>query len=90
MSFQHKPANRICTAQIPVVDCIQKLSAHEYLYVEVDTSGGAEEKLLTKMIDSVCKCHESGDDQIELLVLKTMLSAVMTISTFFLLYIIDI
>ncbi|KAL6124375.1 hypothetical protein ACLB2K_076888 [Fragaria x ananassa] len=64
----------------PAVDCIQKLIAHGYLRGEADTSGGAEAKLLTKLIESVCKCHDLGDDQMELLVLKTLLSAVTSIS----------
>ncbi|BBG97431.1 SEC7-like guanine nucleotide exchange family protein, partial [Prunus dulcis] len=65
----------------PAVDCIQKLIAHGYLRGEADASGGgAEAKLLTKLIESVCKCHDLGDDQMELLVLKTLLSAVTSIS----------
>lgn len=64
----------------PAVDCIQKLIAHGYLRGEADFSGGAEAKLLTKLIESVCKCHDLGDDQMELLVLKTLLSAVTSIS----------
>ncbi|CAL2241388.1 unnamed protein product [Prunus armeniaca] len=65
----------------PAVDCIQKLIAHGYLRGEADASGGGTEaKLLTKLIESVCKCHDLGDDQMELLVLKTLLSAVTSIS----------
>ncbi|KAB2595512.1 brefeldin A-inhibited guanine nucleotide-exchange protein 2 [Pyrus ussuriensis x Pyrus communis] len=65
----------------PAVDCIQKLIAHGYLRGEADASGGAAEaKLLTRLIGSVCKCHDLGDDQMELLVLKTLLSAVTSIS----------
>ena len=65
----------------PAVDCIQKLIAHGYLRGEADASGdAAEAKLLTKLIESVCKCHDLGDDQMELLVLKTLLSAVTSIS----------
>ncbi|KAL4621672.1 hypothetical protein ACB092_06G246200 [Castanea dentata] len=64
----------------PAADCIQKLIAHGYLRGEADPSGGDEAKLLSNLIESVCKCHSLGDDQMELLVLKTLLSAVTSIS----------
>ncbi|XP_015902812.3 brefeldin A-inhibited guanine nucleotide-exchange protein 2 [Ziziphus jujuba] len=64
----------------PAVDCVQKLIAHGYLRGEADPSGGTEAKLLAKLIESVCKCHDFGDDQMELAVLKTLLSAVTSIS----------
>ncbi|XP_047334488.1 brefeldin A-inhibited guanine nucleotide-exchange protein 2-like [Impatiens glandulifera] len=64
----------------PALDCVQKLIAHGYLRGEVDTTGGPEAKLLSKLIESVCKCHELGDEAIELLVLKTLLSAVTSVS----------
>ncbi|PON48350.1 Coatomer beta subunit [Parasponia andersonii] len=64
----------------PAVDCVQKLIAHGYLRGEADPSGEAEGKLLAKLIESVCKCHDLGDDQMELSVLKTLLSAVTSIS----------
>ncbi|XP_044501297.1 brefeldin A-inhibited guanine nucleotide-exchange protein 2-like [Mangifera indica] len=64
----------------PAVDCIQKLIAHGYLRGEADPSGGPEAIFLSKLIESVCKCHDLGDDAIELLVLKTLLSAVTSMS----------
>ncbi|KAF4346435.1 hypothetical protein F8388_010644 [Cannabis sativa] len=64
----------------PAVDCVQKLIAHGYLRGEADPSGEAGGKLLSKLIESVCKCHDLGDDQMELAVLKTLLSAVTSIS----------
>ncbi|XP_027335734.1 brefeldin A-inhibited guanine nucleotide-exchange protein 2 isoform X1 [Abrus precatorius] len=65
----------------PAVDAIQKLIAHGYLRGEVDPGGAAAEaKLLSSMIESVCKCHDLGDEAMELLVLKTLLSAVTSIS----------
>ncbi|KAK2650526.1 hypothetical protein Ddye_018015 [Dipteronia dyeriana] len=64
----------------PAVDCIQKLIAHGYLRGEADSTGGVEAKLLSRLIESVCKCHDIGDDAIELLVLKTLLSAVTSMS----------
>lgn len=64
----------------PAVDCIQKLIAHGYLRGEADPTGGTEAKLLAKLIESVCKCYDVGDDSVELLVLKTLLSAVTSIS----------
>lgn len=67
----------------PAVDAIQKLIAHGYLRGEADPDSGAaapEAKLLSSLIESVCKCHDFGDDAMELLVLKTLLSAVTSIS----------
>ncbi|KAL4326081.1 hypothetical protein GQ457_11G001020 [Hibiscus cannabinus] len=64
----------------PAIDCIQKLIAHGYLRGEADPAGGPEALLLSKLIESVCKCHDLGDDAIELLVLKTLLSAVTSTS----------
>uniref|UniRef100_A0A2P2JXI4 SEC7 domain-containing protein n=4 Tax=Rhizophora mucronata TaxID=61149 RepID=A0A2P2JXI4_RHIMU len=64
----------------PAVDCIQKLIAHGYLRGEADPSAGAEAKLLAKLIESVCNCHDIGDEAMELAVLKTLLSAVTSIS----------
>ncbi|CAL0324557.1 unnamed protein product [Lupinus luteus] len=65
----------------PAVDAIQRLIAHGYLRGEVDPSGGAvEAKLLSNLVESVCKCHDFGDDATELLLLKTLLSAVTSIS----------
>ncbi|KAJ1413649.1 Sec7, C-terminal [Sesbania bispinosa] len=65
----------------PAVDAIQKLIAHGYLRGEADPGGTAgEAKLLSNLIESVCKCHDLGDDAMELLVLKTLLSAVTSIS----------
>ncbi|GFY92449.1 SEC7-like guanine nucleotide exchange family protein [Actinidia rufa] len=58
----------------------EKLVAHGYLRGEADSSGGAEAKLLSGLIESVCKCHELGDESVELLVLKTLLSAVTSVS----------
>lgn len=64
----------------PALDCIQKLIAHGYLRGEADPTGGPDAKLLAKLIESVCKCHEFGEDGVELLVLKTILSAVTSVS----------
>ncbi|EFJ24773.1 hypothetical protein SELMODRAFT_173646 [Selaginella moellendorffii] len=60
----------------PALDCIQKLIAHGHLRGEVDAESGSEFLVLVQMMDNVCKCHELGDEQIELLVLKTLLTAV--------------
>ncbi|KAE8665779.1 Brefeldin A-inhibited guanine nucleotide-exchange protein 2 [Hibiscus syriacus] len=64
----------------PAVDCIQKLIAYGYLRGEADPTVGPEAQLLSKLTESVCKCHDLGDDAVELLVLKTLLSAVTSIS----------
>ncbi|KAK7394890.1 hypothetical protein VNO78_15431 [Psophocarpus tetragonolobus] len=65
----------------PAVDAVQRLIAHGFLRGEADSSGGSlEAKLLASLIEAVCKCHDFGDDAVELLVLKTLLSAVTSIS----------
>lgn len=64
----------------PAVDCVQKLIAHGYLRGEADSTGGPEAMLLSRLIESVCKCRELGDEAVELLILKTLLSAVTSIS----------
>ncbi|CAL5401165.1 unnamed protein product [Camellia sinensis] len=66
----------------PSLDCIQKLISHGYLRGEADNSSGEgpESKLLSKLVESVCKCSELSDEAIELLVLKTLLSAVTSIA----------
>ncbi|KAK9265382.1 hypothetical protein L1049_012507 [Liquidambar formosana] len=64
----------------PALDCVQKLIAYGYLRGEADPTGGLEAKLLSKLIEAVCKCHDLGDDAVELLVLKTLLSAVTSTS----------
>ncbi|KAK6937831.1 Mon2/Sec7/BIG1-like, dimerization and cyclophilin-binding domain [Dillenia turbinata] len=65
----------------PALDYVQKLIAHGYLRGEADSSGSApESKLLSRLIELVCKCHDLGDDNVELLVLKALLSTVTSIS----------
>ncbi|KAJ7513781.1 hypothetical protein O6H91_23G014100 [Diphasiastrum complanatum] len=60
----------------PALDCFQKLIAHGHLKGDVDTGSGLEFLLLLQIMDSICKCHDLGDEGTELLVLKTLLSAV--------------
>ncbi|GLT84443.1 hypothetical protein SLE2022_026730 [Rubroshorea leprosula] len=64
----------------PAIDCIQKLIAHGYLRGEADPTGGPEAQLLAKLMEGVCKCYDLGDDAVELLVLKALLSAVTSMS----------
>eukprot|EP01018_Ginkgo_biloba_P011843 Gb_04048 [translate_table: standard] len=64
----------------PALDCIQKLIVHGHIRGEADTTGGPESKLLFRLMESVCKCHDLGDENIELVVLKTLLSAVTSIT----------
>ncbi|CAN6466526.1 unnamed protein product [Victoria cruziana] len=64
----------------PALDCIQKLIVHGHIRGEADTDGNPEAKLLFQLVESVCKCHDLGDDNIELLVLRTLLSAVTSTS----------
>eukprot|EP00252_Welwitschia_mirabilis_P000957 TRINITY_DN10944_c0_g1_i1.p1 TRINITY_DN10944_c0_g1~~TRINITY_DN10944_c0_g1_i1.p1 ORF type:complete len:1770 (+),score=306.81 TRINITY_DN10944_c0_g1_i1:196-5505(+) len=62
------------------VSCVQKLIAHGHIKGEADTNGGPECEILSKIIESVCKCHELGDENLELLVLKTLLSGVTSVT----------
>lgn len=64
----------------PALDAVQKLIANGYLHGEADISGGPDSKLLSKLTDSACKCHDLGDENVELLVIKTLLSAVTSVS----------
>ncbi|KAI3498366.1 hypothetical protein L1887_34139 [Cichorium endivia] len=64
----------------PALDCIQKLIAHGYLRGEADPTGGPDGRLLANLIESVCKCQDFWEDGVELLVLKTILSAVTSVS----------
>ncbi|CAK9186512.1 unnamed protein product [Ilex paraguariensis] len=64
----------------PALDAIQKLIAHGYLHGEADPTGGPEAQFLSKLIESVCKCQELNDEAVELLLLKTILSAVTSVS----------
>lgn len=59
---------------------MQKLIAHGYLHGEADTTEAADAKLLSKLIDCTCKCHDLGDENVELLVIKALLSAVTSVS----------
>ncbi|GJZ38549.1 brefeldin A-inhibited guanine nucleotide-exchange protein 2-like protein [Tanacetum coccineum] len=63
----------------PALDCVQKLIAYGYLRGESDPNGGDDSKLLASLIEAVCKCCELNDEGVELLVLKTILSAVTSI-----------
>ncbi|MQL98963.1 hypothetical protein Taro_031672, partial [Colocasia esculenta] len=64
----------------PALDCVQKLIAYGYLRGEADPSGGPDAGLLAQLVEAICKCHDLGDDAVELLVLKTLLSAVTSTS----------
>ncbi|CAI5461026.1 unnamed protein product [Closterium sp. Yama58-4] len=65
----------------PTLDCLQKMVAHQHLRGEMDVGGTTREsKLLTRVMESVCKCYDIADEAVELLVLKTMLSAVTSTS----------
>ncbi|KAL2552990.1 Brefeldin A-inhibited guanine nucleotide-exchange protein 2 [Forsythia ovata] len=64
----------------PALDAVQKLIAHGYLHGEADPGGGTDAQLLSKVIESVCKCHDLGEENVELLVIKTLLSAVTSVT----------
>ncbi|KAF3653269.1 hypothetical protein FXO37_17067 [Capsicum annuum] len=61
------------------LDAVQQLIAYGYLRGEVDPTWGPDAKLLSKLIGFVCKCHDLGDDAVELLVTKCILSVVTSV-----------
>jgi brefeldin A-inhibited guanine nucleotide-exchange protein len=67
----------------PALDCVQKLVSHSYLHGEADPLAGPDARLLAQVVEGVCKCHQpgsTGEEVLELLVLKTLLSAVTSTS----------
>lgn len=64
----------------PALDAVQKLISHGHLRGEVDAANAVDNQILVQLMEAVCKCHDLGDDAIELLVLKTLLSAVTSVS----------
>lgn len=64
----------------PALDCIQRLISHALLHGEADPSAGPSARLLAQLIEASCSCHSLADDSMELLVLKTLLSAVTSTS----------
>eukprot|EP00249_Psilotum_nudum_P023695 c28957_g2_i1 orf=862-6204(-) len=64
----------------PALDALQKLISHGHLRGEVDAGSVSGNKCLLQVMDAACKCHDLGDEGIELLVLKTLLSAVTSTS----------
>ncbi|PHT55542.1 Brefeldin A-inhibited guanine nucleotide-exchange protein 2 [Capsicum baccatum] len=61
------------------LDVVQQLIAYGYLRGEVDPTWGPDAKLLSKLIGFVCKCRDLADDAVELLVTKSILSAVTSV-----------
>ncbi|XP_019152223.1 PREDICTED: brefeldin A-inhibited guanine nucleotide-exchange protein 2-like isoform X2 [Ipomoea nil] len=64
----------------PALDAVQKLITQGYLRGEADPTGGPGSRLLAKVIEAVSKCLELGDDHVELLIIKTALSSVTSLS----------
>ncbi|KAG0460369.1 hypothetical protein HPP92_020666 [Vanilla planifolia] len=64
----------------PALDCIQRLISHGLLHGEADPSSSPSARLLSQLIEATCSCHSLADDSAELLVLKTLLSAVTSTS----------
>lgn len=64
----------------PAMDAVQKLIGHGYLRGEVDSFDAASDGILVQIVESVCKCHDIADEGIELLVIKTLLTSVNSVS----------
>lgn len=63
----------------PAVNCIQKLIIYSHIRGEVDNKDRGS-LILLQLMELVCKCHELEDENMELAVLKTLLSAVTSVS----------
>jgi brefeldin A-inhibited guanine nucleotide-exchange protein len=63
----------------PAVNCIQKLIIYSNLRGEVDNKDRGS-PILLQLMELVCKCHELEDENMELVVLKTLLSIVTSVS----------
>ncbi|EFJ37131.1 hypothetical protein SELMODRAFT_230001 [Selaginella moellendorffii] len=66
----------------PALDCFQKLIVHGHLVGEIGTGNDSqsESSLILRILDAVCKCHDLGEEIIELAILKTLLTAVVSTS----------
>ncbi|KAG0496880.1 hypothetical protein HPP92_001571 [Vanilla planifolia] len=64
----------------PALDCTHKLIAHSYLHGEADPTAAPDAQLLARLIDAACSCQSHADDALELLVVKSLLSAVTSTS----------
>ncbi|PHU03079.1 hypothetical protein BC332_28330 [Capsicum chinense] len=64
---------------LKLLDAVQQLIAYGFLRGKVYPTWGPDTKLLLKLIGFVCKCHDLGDDAVELLVTKSILSAVTSV-----------
>ncbi|PKA61135.1 Brefeldin A-inhibited guanine nucleotide-exchange protein 2 [Apostasia shenzhenica] len=64
----------------PALDCIQRLISHALLHGEADPSAGPSARLLSQLIEAACRCCSLSDESAELLLLKTLLSAVTSTS----------
>ncbi|KAI0494704.1 hypothetical protein KFK09_024847 [Dendrobium nobile] len=64
----------------PALDCTHKLISHSYLHGEADPSAAPDAQLLARLIDAACSCQAHADETLELLIVKTLLSAVTSTS----------
>ncbi|KAJ0964164.1 hypothetical protein J5N97_029286 [Dioscorea zingiberensis] len=64
----------------PALDCVQRLISHSLLRGEADPDSSPDARLLSSLLSSSCSALSLGDDAVELLVVKTILSAVTSTS----------
>jgi brefeldin A-inhibited guanine nucleotide-exchange protein len=62
------------------LDLLHRLIAHSYIHGEADPSGDPSAQLVASLLDAACNSLGLHDDHIELLLLKTLLSAVTSTS----------
>ncbi|KAL8267972.1 hypothetical protein R6Q59_001770 [Mikania micrantha] len=59
----------------PALDCVYRLFSLRLIRCEIDLSEESP-SIISRLIDSLCKCSGLGDEIVELALLKTLLSAV--------------
>ncbi|KAL2516235.1 Brefeldin A-inhibited guanine nucleotide-exchange protein [Forsythia ovata] len=74
ISSNHNKASKLA------FDDVHKLIAYGYLHGKADLTGGTYAQLLSKVIESVCKCHDLGEENVELLMIKTLLLTVTSVT----------
>lgn len=65
----------------PALDCVYRLFSLRLIRCEIDQSGNVG-GLIYRLVDSICKCGGLGEENVELGVLKCLLSAVRSTTVF--------
>ncbi|XP_076925144.1 brefeldin A-inhibited guanine nucleotide-exchange protein 1-like isoform X1 [Bidens hawaiensis] len=60
----------------PALDCAYRLFSLRLIRCEIDLPSDDSPSIISRLVDSVCKCNGLGEEVVELAMLKTLLSAV--------------